>query len=145
MKNRKIWGKECCSMALSHESEVRRMERIRYMEHNLDRVSCLPGRDGDDYDRLLDVFPIITRGAPSEHVVMFFQWNYTPPKAGFEGSKNEERIKCSICLEDFSRGDKILSLPWFNIYHENWIVHWLGEHKTCPIYRKDCIDDERIA
>jgi len=126
------------------ESDMRRIDRILLMERDLERMRHLSGRDGDDYDRLLDRFPIITRGTPSERVAMFPRWNYEPPKAGSEASRNEERTKCSICLEDFSRGDKVLSLPCFHIYHEDCIVHWLVDHKTCPICRKDCTEDERI-
>ncbi len=121
-----------------------RDERIRHMENRLNSLGVPPRRHGDDYEELLDSFPIITRGTPRERISMFPRWNYVPPKAGSEASRNEERTRCNICLEDFCSGDTVLSLPCFHIYHENCIVHWLGEHKTCPICRKDCTEDEEV-
>ena len=121
-----------------------RGERIRHMEDTFERLGIPPRMHGDDYEELLDSFPIITRGTPRERIAMFPRWDYVPPKAGSEASRNEERTRCNICLEDFCRGDTVLSLPCFHIYHEECIVHWLGEHKTCGICRKDCTEDEGV-
>ncbi len=59
-----------------------RDERIRYMEDSLNSLGVPPRRNGDDYEGLLDSFPIITRETPCECISMFPQWNYVPPKAG---------------------------------------------------------------
>ena len=132
---------------LENQDPQRRMdERLRETHELLRDLRLLSGQmaEGDDYERLLTSFPIITRGTPAERVEMFPRWKYEPPKAGSEASRNEERTRCNICLEDFARGDNVLSLPCFHIYHEDCIVHWLKEHKTCPVCRKDCTEDERI-
>jgi len=40
---------------------------------------------------------------------------------------------CSICLETFSIGDKIRTLPCEHYYHQNCISPWLAmSKKSCP-------------
>lgn len=40
---------------------------------------------------------------------------------------------CTICLEDFSAGDKYITLPCFHNFHENCIKNWLRQSNQCPI------------
>ena len=41
--------------------------------------------------------------------------------------------ECVICMENFAKGDKIISLPCIHIFHANCIKSWLIKEKICPI------------
>ena len=44
-----------------------------------------------------------------------------------------EQKKCSICLEDFEVGSKIIYLPCFHYYHANCIETWVKNSDKCPL------------
>jgi len=46
--------------------------------------------------------------------------------------KNKEEIKCAICLEVFSTGDKISYLPCFHYFHSSCIKNWIKIKNKCP-------------
>ena len=50
-----------------------------------------------------------------------------------EQFKNKEEIKCVICLENFSIGDKISYLPCIHFFHSPCIKNWARIKNKCPI------------
>ena len=44
-----------------------------------------------------------------------------------------EQKNCSICLENFVVGDKILYLPCFHYYHAKCIETWVKNSDKCPL------------
>ena len=50
-----------------------------------------------------------------------------------EKFKNEEEIKCAICLETISIGDKISYLPCIHLFHSSCIKNWVRIKNKCPI------------
>ena len=44
-----------------------------------------------------------------------------------------EQKNCSICLEDFAEGDKIIYLPCFHYYHSVCIEKWTKSSNKCPL------------
>ena len=57
-------------------------------------------------------------------------------------SKNENMPKnCSICLEDFIIGRKIITLPCFHFFHVNCVSKWLKTNGYCPICKLDITDE----
>ena len=44
-----------------------------------------------------------------------------------------EQKNCSICLEDFVVGDKIIYLPCFHYYHSKCIDTWVKNSDKCPL------------
>ena len=44
-----------------------------------------------------------------------------------------EQKKCSICLEDFNIGEKIIYLPCFHYYHAKCIETWVKNSDKCPL------------
>ena len=44
-----------------------------------------------------------------------------------------EQKKCSICLEDFEIGNKIIYLPCFHYYHAKCIETWVKNSDKCPL------------
>ena len=51
--------------------------------------------------------------------------------------KNENIKKCSICLDNYKIGDKILYLPCFHLYHSKCIKKWLKCSKKCPLCKEE--------
>ena len=49
--------------------------------------------------------------------------------------KKEKNTNCSICLEKYKLGDKIIKLDCVHEFHSSCLKHWLTTHKTCPICR----------
>ena len=50
-----------------------------------------------------------------------------------EQFKNEDEIRCAICLENFSIGDKICYLPCVHSFHSSCIKNWIRIKNKCPI------------
>ena len=50
-----------------------------------------------------------------------------------EQFKDKEEIKCAICLENFSIGDKISYLPCFHSFHSSCIKNWIKIKNKCPL------------
>ena len=46
--------------------------------------------------------------------------------------------KCSICLDNFKRGDKLRRLPCLHEFHVNCIDRWLISNNECPIDKFCC-------
>jgi len=44
-----------------------------------------------------------------------------------------EQTKCLICLDDFSDGDEIKTLPCLHIYHQACVERWLHTDNSCPV------------
>ena len=44
-----------------------------------------------------------------------------------------EQKSCSICLDDFVVGDKIIYLPCFHYYHSQCIEKWAHSSDKCPL------------
>jgi len=49
---------------------------------------------------------------------------------------------CSICLEEFQAGEKLLKLPCYHYFHPNCIKPWLTERQpTCPLCKANVKHD----
>ena len=46
--------------------------------------------------------------------------------------ENIEEIKCAICLEIFSIGDKVSYLPCLHYFHSSCIKNWIKIKNKCP-------------
>lgn len=58
------------------------------------------------------------------------------PTVEISDTEVEQKLKCSVCWEDFKLQEAVRKLPCLHVYHENCIVPWLDLHGTCPICRK---------
>lgn len=47
----------------------------------------------------------------------------------------DDKVECSICIDDMKEGEKAVFLPCKHWFHEDCVVLWLKEHNTCPICR----------
>lgn len=63
---------------------------------------------------------------------------------------DQENITCSICLEEFKKGDKCIKLPcsnphYFHASNENCpgIIEWLNKSNTCPLCRTEFPKERR--
>jgi len=41
--------------------------------------------------------------------------------------------KCSICIEEFQKGQRMKTLPCLHVFHDACIDKWLTFNATCPI------------
>jgi len=80
-----------------------------------------------------------------------FRECWTCTKEKVEGEINDRRLlkmtldsdnlsdmlvsECSVCLEDFSIGDKVIVLPCYHNFHETCIREWISNHGNCPLCR----------
>ena len=56
--------------------------------------------------------------------------------------KNVEKLdndkkKCTICLENYKDGDDFIALPCIHIFHSDCIKTWLKNQTTCPICKNE--------
>ena len=56
---------------------------------------------------------------------------------GRSRSIREDCTACMICLEEFKKRDKILTLPCdWHYFHAKCIRPWLVKNQQCPVCRK---------
>lgn len=46
-------------------------------------------------------------------------------------------LQCSVCMEDYDKGEEVRALPCKHLYHAECIIPWLERHGSCPVCRKD--------
>lgn len=49
--------------------------------------------------------------------------------------KPDDKVECSICIDEMEQGDTAAFLPCRHWFHERCVVLWLKEHNTCPVCR----------
>lgn len=88
----------------------------------------------EEYERLVEEFIQSDPNkygpppAKEEHINKLKEFNY---EAGI--CKN---VDCSVCQEDYKKGDKCVELPCEHTYHKDCVTEWLTRHDSCPICRK---------
>ena len=56
----------------------------------------------------------------------------------FEADK-DMNIKCSICMMDVKKGNKVSKLKCEHVFHSDCVMQWLKEYNyKCPVCRKEC-------
>jgi hypothetical protein len=48
--------------------------------------------------------------------------------------------ECSVCLDEFTIGDKVMILPCYHNFHEKCIREWLPLHQNCPLCRANILE-----
>eukprot|EP00598_Pedospumella_elongata_P004959 CAMPEP_0184983162 /NCGR_PEP_ID=MMETSP1098-20130426/12483_1 /TAXON_ID=89044 /ORGANISM="Spumella elongata, Strain CCAP 955/1" /LENGTH=351 /DNA_ID=CAMNT_0027506967 /DNA_START=493 /DNA_END=1548 /DNA_ORIENTATION=+ len=111
--------------------------------------------DNLSYEALLERFPAPPRGVDAATLEALPVRTYTEPasapsadNAGNTSSSssssssssaptaaaNDDAMRsCSICLEEYTRGDTVRTLPCLHCFHAPCVDHWLREHNTCPV------------
>eukprot|EP00826_Nyctotherus_ovalis_P021791 TRINITY_DN170_c0_g2_i1.p1 TRINITY_DN170_c0_g2~~TRINITY_DN170_c0_g2_i1.p1 ORF type:complete len:185 (-),score=35.38 TRINITY_DN170_c0_g2_i1:154-708(-) len=63
------------------------------------------------------------------------------PKAKFDPDVHTSEKECSICIEEYVKGEEIAELPCDkrHYFHASCVMNWIKEAKkvSCPICRKD--------
>eukprot|EP00831_Metopus_contortus_P003866 TRINITY_DN11423_c0_g1_i2.p3 TRINITY_DN11423_c0_g1~~TRINITY_DN11423_c0_g1_i2.p3 ORF type:complete len:115 (-),score=16.22 TRINITY_DN11423_c0_g1_i2:225-569(-) len=54
----------------------------------------------------------------------------------------KEMAECSICKEEFKKGEKVYKLPCKHLFHGECILQWLGQHNSCPTCRLELPTDD---
>ncbi|KAL6061993.1 hypothetical protein STEG23_022299 [Scotinomys teguina] len=54
-------------------------------------------------------------------------------------SENDALNTCSVCITEYTAGNKLRTLPCSHEYHVHCIDHWLLENSTCPICRREVL------
>lgn len=69
---------------------------------------------------------------------------YAPRAGGTVGGADESAPNCSVCLEEYARGDELITLPCFHTFHTNCCEQWLQQSGSCPVckHRVDARNDE---
>lgn len=70
--------------------------------------------------------------------------NVIPDKIFSEENKseNKENNCCSICLNEFKKGDSVKYLPCFHLFHSEEINNWLTKNDSCPLCRTKVINNK---
>ncbi len=50
-----------------------------------------------------------------------------------------EKKRCTICLENFAKFDKVINLNCLHMFHNNCIKKWLKKKSFCPICKNEVL------
>ena len=112
--------------------------------------------DNLSYEALLERFPAPPRGVDAATLDALPVRTYTEPTTSTSSSApnaatagntsssssssaptaaaNDDAMRsCSICLEEYTRGDAVRTLPCLHCFHAPCVDHWLRDHNTCPV------------
>ncbi|XP_050892680.1 E3 ubiquitin-protein ligase SIRP1 [Lathyrus oleraceus] len=99
--------------------------------------------DGSGFDLLLQHLAQIT---PSGYA------SVNPPTKkeaieAMENMINDEKLQCTICLEDVEIGSVAKEMPCKHKFHSDCIVSWLKLHSSCPVcrFQMPCEDSNALA
>jgi hypothetical protein len=42
---------------------------------------------------------------------------------------------CTICMDNYEMGEKVVPLPCLHFFHKNCVSKWLASHQVCPLCR----------
>lgn len=92
--------------------------------------------------------PWVTRGLDEdvidgrtvEHVYRGVQSSAGAEAGSSPSPGGDEENKCMICMEEFSEGDMLRTLPCLHRYHRQCVDQWLNRASSCPICKRDVTD-----
>ena len=120
----------------------RRFQRIR-RAFSFDEDDSLNGRSNnennnysDDMD-LNDSFDLSDRDPVSEEIILSFPIS----KIKDISKLNDEKKRCSICLDNYKIGDDSIILPCIHIFHAECIKKWMKKKNSCPICKTKISSD----
>jgi len=61
------------------------------------------------------------------------------------GSCEDDKPRCTICIEDMCKGEKASVLPCNHFFHGECVTPWLKKHNTCPVCRRSIEQEETNA
>uniref|UniRef100_H0WPV7 RING-type E3 ubiquitin transferase n=1 Tax=Otolemur garnettii TaxID=30611 RepID=H0WPV7_OTOGA len=59
--------------------------------------------------------------------------------------ENDALKTCSVCITEYTEGNKLRKLPCSHEYHVHCIDRWLSENSTCPICRRAVLASANIV
>ncbi|NXY88212.1 RNF6 ligase, partial [Alcedo cyanopectus] len=74
------------------------------------------------------------RGLTKEQIDSLSTRNY-----GDIHTENELSKTCTVCINEYVRGNKLRQLPCMHEFHIHCIDRWLSENSTCPICRQPVV------
>ena len=92
-------------------------------------------RDNNDNSEEIEIEDISgsdNENALDEDVINTF------PKAIIDNIEKLKEKNCSICLEDFKKGEEQMTIPCFHMFHSNCISHWFELNNCCPVCKHNC-------
>lgn len=69
----------------------------------------------------------------------------TGDQAPAQQSPGGDENKCMVCMEEFTDGDMLRTLPCLHRYHRRCVDQWLSRASTCPICKRDVTDTSAPA
>ncbi|QDZ18963.1 hypothetical protein A3770_02p14810 [Chloropicon primus] len=54
-----------------------------------------------------------------------------------EASASSDQTTCAICLDDYSDGQEMRTLPCMHSFHSTCVDKWLRNNRSCPVCKKD--------
>lgn len=93
-------------------------------------VYRVPNIDGMSYEQLLQAF-----GDGTDHLAADPSLIASLPTTKIKDPAilHENKKQCSICLEDFVKGDRVKTMPCWHDFHKKCLDQWLRTNGSCPI------------
>lgn len=96
-----------------------------------------PNPDTMSYEQLIELgekIGTVSRGLQQESINKIRKVKYL---ASSLGKIIDSQEKCSICFEDFIKGEEVKWLKCNHLYHEKCINYWLEKEKKCPFCKAE--------
>jgi hypothetical protein len=114
-----------------HHDNILNYNNIDNLENSLDDLDIYD-EDIDDMENNLDAYDDLYYGRKRGLNKNILDNMEISKMKNVEKLDNDKK-KCTICLENYQDGDDFIALPCIHIFHANCIKTWLNNNSTCPI------------
>ncbi|CAH8539079.1 unnamed protein product [Schistosoma mattheei] len=77
----------------------------------------------------------IENSTDSLSTLRIYLLNQLPISVLFDDASIKKLQNCSICMENYHIGDRIMGLPCFHMFHYTCLYAWIDKNLQCPMCR----------
>lgn len=109
------------------------MQHLAQMMSGLNGLEPWPDFNSMTYEELLQRFPAPVQQVGEDVISSLPVRVFSGPGATSDSPDRGDSQACSVCLEDYSAGSSVKTLPCLHCFHADCIDRWLRLNTSCPV------------
>lgn len=112
----------------------------------VNRPNILPAQEDEQNAVLSKLKKEVYNPAPmnlAKRLSLYYRDQATNVYKEMQKQKEEDAMRCAVCLEDFEPKEKVMLTPCNHMFHEDCIVPWVKSNAQCPVCRFSLGENKR--